>query len=842
MSRGVSVSLRGRFAFLLAAAALAAAPVGAQTACPTLTGAGTGEWQAPLDQVVAFRTRTVALRDAIDRLSAAAGLSISYSSELVPVARPVCITARGARLGDVLAELLRGTGAQPRVVAGQVILAPGAPRLERRSIQDSVNVLDAVVVTGSPAGAPRRDLSVAIDVVDGRSLERQWTSSLGAALNATSPGVWSWSPSPSSLLAQYASVRGASSFGATYPKIYIDGVEAANPLVVSDLDPQSVERVETIRGPQGAALYGSDAISGVVNIVTRVGGTAAGGANTRFSMRAGSAASRFSASPPATHEERVAVRAGTSRLSGGASLLLAGTGEIYPAAGTRRAAAAADARWVLPTTIVSANARVSARRAGAGENPLVTLPDSLAPIGTLRQGLTHYSLSAGATMVPGGTWTHRLQAGVDGYGLDYLEDATGPFPVRMDSLARLARGTGMRTTLRAASTRQLARDGSRLSGTLSVGAEHAFLVQRTSRGDDFGLPPSGPALPASRGGPAGQVGPGPPGGPEPGIRPAQELKRHDTGVLAQLSGAFDQRWFLTGGARVERNGGLDADLTLLPMLGAAWVRPVGPLELKLRAAYGRGIRPPSTPARAHMRDRGQEPAPHLGPETQSGIELGAEVHAGSAFSLSVTRFDQRATGLIQDVPVEVESVRDPRRGERRVRYQMQNVGAIDNRGWELRGAAALGGVRLVGTGARVDSRVSRLAQGYGGDLRTGDRMLAVPARTATLTAEWDGPEWSGALGVARAWDWINYDRLALARELAAADALPPDALAGPRLREFWMGYDGSANLRASLSRRVRGGLWLTIVGENLLGEQLGEPDNVTVRAGRTLTLGIRSAF
>src|SRR5690606_34537284 len=68
---------------------------------------------------------------------------------------------------------------------------------------------------------------------------------------------------------RYASIRGASSFGTTYPKIYLDGVEIANPLILSQLVPEAIEGIEVIRGPQGAALYGSDAISGVINIRTR---------------------------------------------------------------------------------------------------------------------------------------------------------------------------------------------------------------------------------------------------------------------------------------------------------------------------------------------------------------------------------------------------------------------------------------------------------------------------------------------------------------------------------------------------------------------------------------------
>ncbi|HEX2724169.1 MAG TPA: hypothetical protein VHM24_14720 [Gemmatimonadaceae bacterium] len=36
------------------------------------------------------------------------------------------------------------------------------------------------------------------------------------------------------------------------------------------------------------------------------------------------------------------------------------------------------------------------------------------------------------------------------------------------------------------------------------------------------------------------------------------------------------------------------DVAVLPMLGATAVRSFGPAILKLRAAYGKGIRPPQT--------------------------------------------------------------------------------------------------------------------------------------------------------------------------------------------------------------------------------------------------------
>jgi vitamin B12 transporter len=75
------------------------------------------------------------------------------------------------------------------------------------------------------------------------------------------------------------SIRGNSS---DQTVILIDGVQvndASTPgggFDFSTIDPVSIERIEVVRGPQ-SVLYGSDAIGGVVNIITKSGGDGFGG-------------------------------------------------------------------------------------------------------------------------------------------------------------------------------------------------------------------------------------------------------------------------------------------------------------------------------------------------------------------------------------------------------------------------------------------------------------------------------------------------------------------------------------------------------------------------------------
>jgi iron complex outermembrane receptor protein len=87
---------------------------------------------------------------------------------------------------------------------------------------------------------------------------------------------------------------------------------------------------------------------------------------------------------------------------------------------------------------------------------------------------------------------------------------------------------------------------------------------------------------------------------------------------------------------------------------------------------------------------------------------------------------------------------------------------------------------------------------------------------------------------------VGYDRLALARDMSALGE--GASLSGDLLRGYWRSYPGFTHLGASVSRDLFDRFTLTIAGENLLGRQLGEPDNVTVLPGRTFRLGVRAAF
>ena len=782
-------------------------------------------WAPPLDTRVTVHLKGLSLRDALDRVSAQAGVELAYSSERLQLDRLSCVDATDAPLGAVLGTVLAASGAEATVVAGHIVIAPFAGRApEATEMARDVGTLQRVVVTGSTTGAPRRPLTIGVEVIDGARLRRESRTSLGEVIDVAAPGMWMWERSPSNLVAQYGGIRGASSFSTSYPKIYIDGIEVANPLLVTDINPDAIDHIEVIRGPQGSALYGSDAISGVINVVSRHEATE-NGASLHVSSTAGAGTTSFGTALVRTHDQRIAYRGGSNLFATGLALEFGQTGAVTPASTASRLLISGDTRYVGTGAITTVTAHFTRKRAGVGFNPL--LSGVVAPTADAApQSVSLYTLGVSTIGDDGGRWTQSLIAGIDGYDVSHVADSIGPFTIAADSSLRAAEGSGDRMSIRASTTGRFGQEAGELPTTVTFGLEEALLRQH------------GIATTA-------RLSTG-------GTTEYQDISvdswNHNSGVFTQASTAWRNTLFVTGGLRVERNDAFSGavQLPLLPMLGVAWVDDAGPIQIKLRSAYGKGIRPPQTPARnVGLMQRGDWRVLTLGldPESQSGVETGLEVYLGGVASLQVTRFDQLASGLIQNVTIGMDSSMRDGMVDRRARYELQNVGAIGNHGWETQAFLRLGELTLRSALTFVDSRVRTLAAGYNGDLQIGDRMLAVPARTFGTTATWTKGPGFASLAITRASDWIDYDRLALARAYSASTTTEPiTPVVGSQLRAYWIPYTGETNVRLTTSWRLRGGLEATVTGDNLLGGQLGQPDNLSIRAGRTIAGGMRASF
>jgi vitamin B12 transporter len=128
-----------------------------------------------------------------------------------------------------------------------------------------------VVVTATRLETPVREIASSVTVITRQDLEKSKRTTVIEALqdvlglSVIQSGPWGSSAS--------VQLRGANS---EHTLVMIDGVEVNDPITpsrtydLSHLRLESIERIEILRGPQ-SPLYGSDAMAGVINIITREG-------------------------------------------------------------------------------------------------------------------------------------------------------------------------------------------------------------------------------------------------------------------------------------------------------------------------------------------------------------------------------------------------------------------------------------------------------------------------------------------------------------------------------------------------------------------------------------------
>ena len=150
--------------------------------------------------------------------------------------------------------------------------------------EESLPRASEVVVSASRVAEPADEVGSAVSVITAEDIVRLQARTVSDVLQ-TAPGVAVSRSGPTGSLTQVR-MRGAE---ANQTLVLIDGMEVNDPSGGSEFDfanllAADIERIEILRGPQ-SAMYGSDAIGGVINIVTRKG---RGPATARLSVEAGS--------------------------------------------------------------------------------------------------------------------------------------------------------------------------------------------------------------------------------------------------------------------------------------------------------------------------------------------------------------------------------------------------------------------------------------------------------------------------------------------------------------------------------------------------------------------------
>jgi len=178
---------------------------------------------------------------------------------------------------SLVAELVgyRASTSTVTVGAGQSVVADFA-------MQQTAITLNEIVVTGAGVATEKRKLGNTIATLDASSLDNAPIADFSQMIAGREPGVVALPSSGATGEGAAIRIRGSSSLSQlNEPIIYVDGIRVdsrsvnlsgtGNPSRLDDIPPESIDRVEILKGAAAATLYGTEASNGVIQIFTKRG-------------------------------------------------------------------------------------------------------------------------------------------------------------------------------------------------------------------------------------------------------------------------------------------------------------------------------------------------------------------------------------------------------------------------------------------------------------------------------------------------------------------------------------------------------------------------------------------
>ena len=152
--------------------------------------------------------------------------------------------------------------------------------------------LEAIVVTGQPGAAQKREIGNAIGTIDASSIVAEAPIlSMQGLLNGRTPSLVVLPTSGEVGTGSQIRIRGQASLSlGNSPLLFVDGVRVNNnpatgpvsqafgssPISrLNDFNPEDIESIEVLKGPSATTLYGTEASNGVINIITKKGASRA---------------------------------------------------------------------------------------------------------------------------------------------------------------------------------------------------------------------------------------------------------------------------------------------------------------------------------------------------------------------------------------------------------------------------------------------------------------------------------------------------------------------------------------------------------------------------------------
>ncbi|MEJ2540110.1 MAG: TonB-dependent receptor [Gemmatimonadota bacterium] len=171
-----------------------------------------------------------------------------------------------------------------RVVRRTVVVEAGEAVTLDFNLEQTAIQLDQIVVTGAGVATEKRKLGNTIATIDASSLQDAPVTDFSQLIAGREPGVVALPASGVTGEGAQIRIRGSASLSQlNEPIIFVDGIRMDNGAVpigaggqgntsrLDDIPPESIERIEVLKGAAAATLYGTEASNGVIQIFTKKG-------------------------------------------------------------------------------------------------------------------------------------------------------------------------------------------------------------------------------------------------------------------------------------------------------------------------------------------------------------------------------------------------------------------------------------------------------------------------------------------------------------------------------------------------------------------------------------------
>lgn len=622
-----------------------------------------------------------------------------------------------------------------------VVVGEGVTITADFKLEPSANVLNEVVVTGTVVSTELKAVPSAITVITAKQIEERGITRIDQLFRGDVPGLFSMEQGADGLFEDvYMFSRGSTKISsATAPtntaspiKTYVDGVELADGLYLSQIDPKSIEKIEILTGPQASTIYGANAINGVMQIFTKRGSTAR--PTVTLNLSEGFAQNNFSSALSPSHQYDGSISGLEGKISYNLGSGWRYTGAWSPGKQLQQTSMYGSTRYQTGTVSVDLSTRrswmVNKTRGNASQ-----VATALADEGILSRTFNGLGFSSkhfvnsgtfGVTLSynPLPWWSHQINTGYDSSNPRTLQ-FNPSFARPSDTLLSDDGDFNTRVSTSYSSTIRFPLL-SRANATITYGGDRWNTRESELNGT---LQNSGVLTNVS----------------------VSRTRSKNKGVYIQGQFGFWDALFFTYGVRADWSPNYGENATVRPgRYGVAYARDFGALSAKIRGSYGRSIRPPAANRRAGILVTPVNafdaasllvfdssplystlPNPDLGPEFQQGGEGGLELYLGNRGSLVITRYNQTVDALVQ-VLAGYDSVRAILPGTQVVNgvtvcsesslqsdgycYKRQNknvnAASIRNQGWELQGSINTGPFMTRGTYSWNKSRVIGVTPAY----------------------------------------------------------------------------------------------------------------------------------